>query len=416
MDQNQDKSPNNYFLTWRYLLFWISSLLSNIGSWMQQVAQPWLVLSLSNSAFWVGFTGFATTFPALLFTLPGGMLADRYDRKKVTLFFQFIQFLFVGVMLVLLIKGLLRVWMIIVISFIVGITDALSVPSFQTIIPSLVARKDIPRAVSLNSTQFNLSRVLGPVIAGIVIARYGGVACFSANAISYLPFFISIWFIYPRNRVKITTTTIQTKPVNQWFEIRDLLRIHAVRLPLVTVFAASFFCGPLVTFCPVIIKDVFHSGVGDFGWAMTAFGGGALIGAAVTFIPFRGPYGRNRIASAAAVLLGFIIIAIAMTHSFLLLSIMLVLAGITQIAANISANTFLQENAADNLRGRITSLYQLAMYSGLSIGTLFTGFMVSRLGIVPAFVINGSIAVIIQSALLLRQLHQPIVNSFEVNK
>jgi predicted MFS family arabinose efflux permease len=207
--------------------------------------------------------------------------------------------------------------------------------------------------------------------------------------------------------MKIQKEPIQAKPIDQFHEIRQLLQIHSVRLPLITIFAANFLCGPLVTFCPVLIRDVFHSGVGDFGWTMTAFGAGALIGAAVTFIPFRMPFARIRFAGVAAILQGIIIIAIALVHSFPLLAVMLVMAGITQIGTNILINTFLQENAADHNRGRYTSLYQLAMYSGLSIGALLTGFIVSGFGIATAFVINGSLAVIIQAVLLWRQLQQP---------
>lgn len=400
--------PKNYFLTWRYLLFWVSSLLSNIGSWMQEVVQPWLVLSLSGSPFWVGLTGFATNIPGLLFILPGGLLADRFDRKKVTLFFQCIQFLFVLSMLVLLITGLLKVWMIVVISFIVGLTDALCNPSLQTIVPSLVTRKEIPRAVSLGSTQFNLSRILGPVIAGIVIVRFGAVACFSANAASYIPFFIAIWFIYPGKMGKSYKEPIQSKPLDQFREIGRLLHIRNVRLPLITVFVASFFCGPLITFCSVLIRDIFHSGVGNFGWAMTAFGGGALMGAAVSFIPLPASFGRNKVATVAAILQGFLIMAIALNHSFQLLFVLLVLAGAAQIIINISVNAFLQEKAADNLRGRVVSLYQLSMYSGISIGALLTGFMVTEFSITTAFLLNGSLAMVFQVWLLFKKVHKPV--------
>ncbi|MGZ4035780.1 MAG: MFS transporter, partial [Bacteroidia bacterium] len=198
MVQNSDQLPKKLLHTGRYALFWISSLLSNIGTWMQQIAQPWIVLNLSNSAFWVGLDSFAMNAPGLLFTLFGGVLADRYDRKKVILFFQSIQFLCILTMLIFLIIGWLKVWIIVFISFIVGVTDSLSMPSFQSVIPSLVDPKDIPQAVSLNSTQFNLSRFLGPAIAGIVIVRFGVVACFGANAASYIPFFLSLYFIYPR--------------------------------------------------------------------------------------------------------------------------------------------------------------------------------------------------------------------------
>ena len=407
MTPDTPQPTKSYFLTWRYILYWVSSLLSNIGSWMQEVVQPWLVLNLSGSAFWVGFTGFATNISGLLFTLPGGLLADRYDRKKVTLICQAIQFLFVLTLVLLLVSGLLKVWMIIVISFIVGLTDALCNPSLQTIVPSLVTHKDIPRAVSLSSTQFNLSRILGPVIAGIVIVRFGAIACFGANAASYVPFFIAIWFVYPGKMHKAYKEPVQPKPLDQFHEIRELLRIRNVRMPLITVFIASFFCGPLVTFCSVLVKDIFHSGEGNFGWAMSAFGGGALIGAAVSFISLPNSFGRNRLASTAAILQGGLVIGIALNHSFPLLCLLLVFAGAIQIIINISINTFLQENAADNMRGRVASLYQMAMYSGISIGALLTGFMVSEFGIAHAFLANGALAAVSQVWLLGKKLHKP---------
>ncbi len=196
-------ASKSFFKSGRYGLFWISSLFSNIGTWMQQVAQPWVVLSLSNSPFWVGLDSFALNAPGWLFTLWGGLLADRYERRKTVLFFQSIQFLCVLAMVFLLVMGWLEVWMIVVISFLVGLTDSLSMPSFQSIIPSLVAHEDIHRAVSLNSTQFNLSRILGPAIAGVVIVRYGAIVCFSANAVSYIPFFLSLYFIYPRGGLNV---------------------------------------------------------------------------------------------------------------------------------------------------------------------------------------------------------------------
>ena len=396
MAPENTQEPKNYFLTWRYLVFWISSLLSNIGSWMQDVAQPWLVLSLSGSAFWVGVTSFATNIPGLIFTLPGGVLADRYDRKNVTLFFQAIQFVFIILLVGLLMAGLLKVWMIVVISFIVGLTDSLCNPSLQTIVPSLVKREDVPRAVSLSSTQFNLSRILGPVIAGIVIARFGTVACYGANAISYLPFFIAIWFIYPSKTGKISRVPMVSKPLDQFREIRQLLRGRGVYLPLITVFVANLFCGPLITFCSVLIRDVFHSGESNFGWVMAAFGGGALMGAAVSFVTLPASFGRNRLAAVVAILQGALLACIALNRSFPLLFVLLAAAGAMQIIVNISVNTFLQEHAADAQRGRVVSLYQMAMYSGISIGGLLTGFMVAKSSIVDALLVNAGFAFVLQ--------------------
>ncbi len=403
MAQSKDQVSKSFLSSRKYILFWVSSLFSNIGTWMQQTAQPWIVLSLSNSPFLVGLDSFAMNAPGLIFTLFGGLLADRYDRRKIVLFFQTIQFLCVITMVVLLVLGWLKVWMIIIISFLVGLTDSLSMPSFQSVIPSLVNPKEIPRAVSLNSTQFNLSRVLGPAIAGIVIVRFGAVACFSANAISYVPFFLSLYFIYPRRRDKIKKESIEGQPIAQLNEFKKLLLNPLIRLPLLTTFVTSMFCVPLVSFCSVLIKNVFHSEVSNFGGAMAAFGLGGLIGAATTFISLPESLKRNKLAAFTAIFLGCLVVAVALNHSLDLLFVLLVFAGTALTITNISVNTFLQENATNNIRGRIASMFQLALTGGISVGALLTGFTVSKLNISTAFLINGSVAIVLQVWLLWRQ-------------
>jgi MFS family permease len=409
MVENTNRPPKNFFGTWRYLLFWVSSLLSNMGTWMQQIAQPWMVLKLSNSPFWVGLDSFALNVPGLLFTLLGGVLADRVNRQRLILIMQGIQFLCVLALVILLITGLLKVWMIVSISFLVGSTDALSNPSFQTIVPSMVSQRDIPRAISLNSTQYNLSRILGPVIAGIVIARFGAIACFGANAASYFPFLLSIYFIYPRKRVKPTNTPTptQVRPLDQFQEIRKLVLIRKVRLPLLTSFVANLFCAPLITFTPVLIRNVFHAQVGEFGWAMAALGLGGLFGAGISFINLPKSFDRDRFSAVASVVLGLAVVAVALNHSLQLLSILLVLAGAMLTATNVSVNTFLQEKATNANRGRVASLYQLAIFGGTSLGALITGFSVSQFNISTALVINGTLAFLFQAWLLWQQLRKP---------
>jgi predicted MFS family arabinose efflux permease len=410
MVDNADRLPKSFFRSTRYILFWIGSLFSNMGSWMQQIAEPWVVLSLSNSPFWVGLDGFALNAPGLIFTLWGGVLADRYNKRKVVFVFQALQFLCVATLVVLLVGGWLKVWMIVCISFLVGLTDALSMPSFQSIVPSLVKQHDIKRAVSLNSTQFNLSRVLGPAIAGIVIVRFGAVACFSANAASYLPFFLALYFIYPHKVVETQLQGAEEKPVELLRAFVKLLRNREVSLPLLTTLATNLFCGPLVTFCPVLIKNVFHGEVGNFGGAMAAFGVGGLIGAASSFIPLPASVKRNRFAAMAAVFLALVVVAIGLNHSLPLLIVLLVLAGAALTTVNISINTFLQENAVNAMRGRIASMYQLTLSGGISIGALLTGFTVSKLNISDALVLNGAVAVGLLVWLVWRQGGKAVVS------
>ena len=404
MFPSSDQNKIGFFRTARYRLFWISSLFSNMGTWMQQVAQPWVLLNLNSSPFWVGLDGFAMNAPSLIFTLWGGVLADRFDKRKTVIVFQSIQFLCIMALVVLLILSWLKVWMIVCVSFLIGVTDSLSMPSFQSIIPSLVKPEEIPRAVSLNSTQFNLSRTLGPAIAGIVIVRIGAVACFGANAASYFPFFLSLYFIYPRSRnVALKNEPVQAQPIKQIQEFRKLLSKAEVRFPLLITFVTNLFCGPLITFCAVLVKTVFHAEVGTFGGAMAAFGTGGLIGAASSFIELPKSFRRNKLASFISLFLALLVVVISFNQSYLFLIVLLVLAGASFTASNINVNTFLQESAVNSVRGRIAGLYQLAIAGGISIGALLTGFIVSQFNISYAFALNGILALCFQVWIYLQQ-------------
>ena len=184
--------------TRRFGTFWFASLLSSIGTWAQQVAQPWLLLSIGASAMLIGLDSFAMSAPVWLLTLVGGMLADRFDRRRTIAWFQPVQMLCpIAIVVLLLISGI-RPWMIISLSLIVGITDALFMPSFSSIVQSIVEKRQIDAGPALNSTQFNISRIAGPALAGVLICSVGAMACFAVSAVSYLPFFgVALW-ILPR--------------------------------------------------------------------------------------------------------------------------------------------------------------------------------------------------------------------------
>ena len=182
--------------TRRFGTFWFASLLSSIGTWAQQVAEPWLLLTLGASSFLIGLDSFAATAPAWLLTLFGGALADRFDPRRVIALFQSIQLLCPIAIVALLITGQIRPWIIIVLSVVVGVTDALSMPSFQSIVPSIVKHDEIPAGLALNATQFSLSRILGPSIAGLLMSSLGTVACFVLSAALYVPFIgVALWFL-----------------------------------------------------------------------------------------------------------------------------------------------------------------------------------------------------------------------------
>jgi len=381
-------------LTRRFGTFWFASLLSNIGTWAQQVAQPWLLLSLGASSFVIGLDAFALSAPVWILTVVGGALADRADRRKVIARFQSAQMLCPVILVVLLMMGTVRPWMIIVLSLVVGVTDALSMPSFQSIVPSIVEHRQIATGLALNSTQFNLSRILGPAIAGVLLVGVGAVGCFVVSALSYIPFIVVAVWILPRGLVALAADDGQ-RPRQILDHVLTIGRVPYLRGALLTVFLTSLLCAQIVTFAPILVRDAYHGDASHFSIAVGAFGvGGLLGGIGLLFVDS----GRDRrsLCSWFAGGYGVILVLAALNRWFVLLPALLVAAGVAMSVSNISSNTLVQANTTAQLRGQTVSLYMLAMRGGLSLGSLLTGLTVSLLGVNHALLLNGAVAVLAQ--------------------
>lgn len=381
--------------TRRFGTFWFASLLSSIGTWAQQVAEPWLLLTLGGSSFLIGLDSFALNAPVWFLTLVGGALADRSDRRRVITVFQSIQMLCPAAIVALLVSGLVKPWMIIVLSVVVGVTDALSMPSFQSIVPSIVTHEQIGAGLALNSTQFNLSRVLGPSLAGVLMVSFGAMACFVVSAVSYIPFIgVALW-ILPRWSSAAAQDASVVGRQHLFGGIGQVLRERYVLGALLTVLVTSVLCAPLITFSPVLVKDVFHADAGHFSTVVASFGVGGLLGA---FGLLAGaPAKRGRLLSSiCAVSYGVILVLTGLNRWFVMMPPLLVLAGASMTASNTAANSLLQATASPRLLGQTVSLYMLAMRGGLSLGALLTGISASILGIRHALVLNGILAVAAQ--------------------
>jgi len=277
---------------------------------------------------------------------------------------------------------------------VVGVTDSLSMPSFQSIVPSIVEHKQIASGLALNSTQFNLSRILGPAIAGVLLVSVGAVGCFAVSAISYVPFILVALWILPRREISSTVNVA----LNRKLILANVEKISHIPLlleALLTVFSTSLFCAPLITFIPIIIKNSFHGNAGHFSIAVGLFGVGGLLGAIMLlFVDVKRD--RRYLSSGFASIYGIVLILVALNSWFWGLSVLLVFGGIAMSVSNISANTILQVNTPSLFRGQAVSLYMLAMRGGLSIGSLLTGLSVSLIGAEKALLINGVLALIIQ--------------------
>ena len=382
--------------TRRFGTFWIASLLSSIGTWAQQVAEPWLLLTLGASPFLIGLDSFAMDAPVWLLTLTGGVLADRLDRRRIISIFQTIQMLCPTTIAVLLLVHRITPWTIVALSVIVGVTDALSMPSFQSIVPSIVAHDDVGRGLALNSTQFSLSRILGPAIAGVLISTLGITACFVANAASYVPFIgVALW-ILPRWTRNGSVGTNQVRPMV--VGLRDVIQQSDVRHALMKVFVTALLCMPLLTFTPVLVQAVFRESAAHFSAALAAFGAGGLIGG-VGLLGAPAAADPRRLTSWFAQALAVLVVISALNPWSWGLPALLFLAGMSMTISNISANTVVQSTAATHTLGRTVSVYMLAMRGGGALGALITGATVSSFGVQRALLVNGSIAVALQMAL-----------------
>lgn len=382
--------------TRRFGTFWFASLLSNIGTWAQQVAQPWLLLSLGASPFLLGLDSFAMGAPVLLLTLVGGALADGGDRRRIIVMFQSVQMLCPILLVGLLLAGTVQPWIVILLSLVVGITDALSMPSFQSIVPSIVQREQIPSAIALNSTQFNLSRILGPAIAGVLMASVGAVGAFAVSAASYVPFIVVAMWVLPR--------VVATASLRQGLDHRKLVSsvkeiVHEpfLRGALLTVLTSALLSAPLITFCPVLIKEILQGDVSQFSLTMGAFGLGGLIGA-IGLLAVDPETDRRPLSSAFALAFGVVVVLAALNRWHWGLPLLFALAGVSMTASNASANALLQSAAPERIRGQTVSLFMLAMRGGLALGALVTGVSVSFLGVREALVINGVLAVLVHLA------------------
>jgi MFS family permease len=392
--------------TRRFGTFWFSSLLSNIGTWTQQVAEPWLLLTLGASSFLIGLDSFAMNAPVLALTLVGGMLADRADRRSVIAWFQGIQMLCPTAIAVLLVCGTIRPWMVIALSVVVGITDALSLPSFQSIVPSIVARDQIGRGLALNSTQFNLSRILGPSIAGVLMSSAGAMACFVVSAASYVPFIgVALW-ILPR-RPPAAPSAQAAPRLESYSGFGVVLRQPYLRGALVTVFATALLCTPLITFVPVLVKEGFQGDAGQFSLAVAAFGAGGLLGAAI-LLSLATTIDRRRLCAGSALAYGGVLVLIAYFPWFWGIPVLLTIAGALMTMCGTSANSLLQSTVGSQTLGKAVSLYMLAMRGGLALGSLLTGLAVDLVGVRNAILIDGAVAMAVLAALMVAWLRAPL--------
>lgn len=353
-----------------FRLFWGGNFLSNIGTWMQNVAQGWLVLLLTgNSAFWLGVVGFAGSIPFLFFTLFGGVIADRVNKRRLLLCTQTAMMLLAFLLAALAYLHRISVWGVAVIAFLNGMAMSMNQPSYQALVPQLVKREDLTNAIALNSAQFNLSRIVGPTLGGYAMALIGVAGNFFLNGVSFLAV---IWAIA---RIKYPAET----PPRRESMLTSLgaglryVRHHPQMYVLVAMMAVSSLLSiPFLTFIPYFARVQLHTGAAGLGWLLAALGLGALLGA--LHVAWRGII-RNRgklIAFGGAGGMAILVI-FCYTHIFMLSEVLMILEGYWMILTISAVTVAMQHLSSDEMRGRVMSIYGTCFLGLPPLGALLAG-------------------------------------------
>src|SRR6266566_3382192 len=348
-----------------YRVFWIGAFLSNVGTWMQAVAQGWLMLQLTNSALWLGIDGFMATAPGLVLTLAGGVFADLVDRRRLLLYTQVVAGAAAFGLAVLISTGVIHkagdvwssnVWMILMFSFVTGCCMSLAGPSYQAMTFDLVGREDLANAIALNSTQFQLSRVIGPVFAGFGFKIFGLAGCFYLNGLSFVAVVVALRMVHFAETTKYSHSVKDRRALWQdliagFRYVRNRPRVFS----LLSISAVnSLFGAPYITMIPIFARNIFHLGASGLAWMMGVAGSGAFCGA--LFLAYLGDFKRKGW-SVLGGAFGFGVFLIAFAQSTRLVWSLTFLFGVgfTIVTSVAVINTLLQQLVTDEMRGRVMS-------------------------------------------------------------
>ncbi len=378
-----------------FRLFFFGQSISLIGTWIHTTAQRWLLYELTHSAFYLGILGAVSSLPVLLFSLPAGYLADSLPKRKLLVISQTIACLQAGILAALVYTGLVQVWHVLGLAFVLGTTVALEFPVRHSFIYELVGKDPLITALSLHSTAFNLARFLGPAIAGFLMARWGLASCFLTNALSYLPLILILLLINLPNekkeRLKNPLEGLKEGLSFAW-------RVLPIRATLSLIAVTSIFLLPYAVLLPVLTRERFGGGAEEFSFLMAANGLGALAGA-VFMASFGRQIKRDRFILLNLSLLCVWLGASVLTESLKTAAVFLMLAGYHMVCMFTSANAHLQLKADDEVRGRILSIFSLSFLGLFPLGSTLSGILAQYFG-VERILLGGAAVGLVSAAFM----------------
>ena len=382
-----------------FRLFWMGAFLSNVGTWMQAGAQGWLVLQLTNSPFWLGLDAFMATAPAFLLTLLGGVFADMVDRRRLLIYTQIVAGLAALGLATLIWIQVVDRWMVLGFSFVTGCCMALASPSFLALTYDLVGREDLANAIALNSTQFQLARVVGPALFGFGYKWFGLAGCFFANGLSFIAVVVSLKMV----RIKERPTDLSTPSHSVrdrrvvWRDLIEGFRYVRSRPRVFSLLLLSavnsLFGAPYFALVPIYARDIFHLGESGLAWMMSIAGAGALLGALL--VAYLGDFNRKGwLVLGGGFAFGMCVTLFALSTHLALSLIFLFGVGFAIVVSVATTNTLLQKLVTDQMRGRVMSMFILSFMGTMPIGNIIAGSASGRFGAPHTLAVGGIIVTI----------------------
>ena len=384
-----------------YRLFFSGQSISLIGTWMQRIAMPWLVYHMTGSALLLGVVGFAGQIPSFLLSPVAGVLTDRWSRYRVLLATQIISLIQAGLLAGLCLAGVIQIWEIVVLSVFLGCVNAFDVPARHSFVIDMVEKKeDLGNGIALNSLMFNGARLIGPSIAGVILATAGEGICFLLNAISYI--FVIVSLLMMRLNLKESKRN-ETRILKELSEgLRYTFGFAPIKHLLILLSISSLMGMSYSVLMPVFAKEILHGGSHTYGFLMGAAGFGALLGA--LFLASRESVLKlGRIVPASAILFGTGLIGLSFSRIFPISLILMIFIGLGMMMQAAASNTILQTITDDDKRGRVMSFYTMAIMGTAPFGSLMAGGLAKVIG-TPGTIFTGGLACIIGALFFLRKL------------
>ena len=365
-----------------FRLMWMGACASTIGTFVQQFAQSWLVYDLTKDPFYLGLDLFLGQLPIMMFSLFGGVFADRMDRRKLLLASQYIQMTCAFLLALLFAFHVVKVWHILTLSFVVGLGQSFGGPAYSSLLPTLVDKEDFSNAIAMNAIQFNLARIIGPTIGGLAYTTLGATWCFGLNGISYLAVIASLFLIQVKFVPAKTTESVLSSMKEG---IRFIRQRDGMSALVVLAFCTTLFGFSLNGFLPVFVRNVFHKGPETYTLLLVCSGAGSICGALAVAASEK-LKGQGRLTLLILTLLGLLTTGFAISRWLPASCTLMFFAGAAVMASASFMLSLAQLIATDAMRGRVMSVYSLAFRAGIPLGSLALGKLI------PVFGVSKSLA------------------------